>query len=36
MTAIDPVAEMEEIYAGLPPAVLDAEDERDYLMSELG
>ena len=28
--------ELEEIYAGLPPAIQDEPDERDYLMSELG
>lgn len=32
----DPTAELEEIYAGLPPAILDEPDEHDYLMSELG
>ena len=28
--------ELEEIYAGLPPAIVDEPDDRDYLISELG
>jgi hypothetical protein len=31
-----PAEQLEEIYTGLPPSILDVEDERDYLMSELG
>jgi hypothetical protein len=36
MSPVYQVAEMEEIYAGLPPAIQDEPDDRDYLMSELG